>query len=64
MAGVIDLYERAVGGAATETLFWESPESKNTYDWSLDGKWIVYAAIGVVSQPDASRWNIFDDDDV
>ena len=41
--GVIDLYERSVGGGATETLVWESPESKNVYDWSMDGKWILFA---------------------
>jgi eukaryotic-like serine/threonine-protein kinase len=41
--GVIDLYERSVSGAAPETLLWESPESKNAYDWSSDGRWIVFA---------------------
>ena len=41
--GVVDLYERSVGNAATETLVWESSESKNGLDWSLDGKWILFA---------------------
>ena len=41
--GVVDLYERSVGGAPTETLVLESPESKNTLDWSLDGNWILFA---------------------
>ena len=41
--GVVDLYERSVGGTATETLVWESSESKNPLDWSLDGKWILFA---------------------
>src|SRR5688572_14303728 len=41
--GVVDLYERSVGSAATETLVWESSESKNGLDWSLDGKWILFA---------------------
>ena len=49
--GVVDLYERSVGGAAAETLVWESPESKNTYDWSSDGKWIVFA----VQHPTTAR---------
>ena len=49
--GVIDLYERSVGGAATETLVWESPEGKNAYDWSSDGKWIVFA----VQNPTTAR---------
>jgi Tol biopolymer transport system component len=41
--GVVDLYERSVGGAGAETLLRESPESKNAYDWSSDGRWIVFA---------------------
>jgi Tol biopolymer transport system component len=41
--GVVDLYERSVGSTATETLVWESSESKNPLDWSLDGKWILFA---------------------
>ena len=40
--GVVDLYERSAGGAATEMLVWESPESKNALDWSPDGKWILF----------------------
>ena len=40
--GVVDLYERSVGGAPTETLVLESPESKNALDWSLDGNWILF----------------------
>ena len=41
--GVVDLYERSADGAATETLVWESPESKNALDWSPDGNWILFA---------------------
>ncbi len=41
--GIVDLYERSVGGPATDTLVWESSEGKNALDWSLDGKWIVFA---------------------
>ena len=41
--GVVDLYERSVGSTATETLVWESSESKNALDWSPDGKWILFA---------------------
>ena len=41
--GVVDLYERSVGGAPTETLVLESPESKNPLDWSLDSNWILFA---------------------
>jgi Tol biopolymer transport system component len=40
--GVVDLYERSLGGG-TETPLLESPESKNVYDWSSDGQWILFA---------------------
>jgi Tol biopolymer transport system component len=40
--GVLDLYEKAVDGAGTESLLLESPEHKNIYDWSLDGRFILY----------------------
>lgn len=41
--GVVDLYERSVGGVAAEPVLLESGESKNLYDWSSDGRWIVFA---------------------
>jgi Tol biopolymer transport system component len=41
--GVVDLYERSFSGGVTETTLLESPESKNVYDWSADGKWILFA---------------------
>jgi len=56
--GVIDLYERSDSGAAPETLLWESPESKNAYDWSSDGRWIVFATRSPKTARDlwALRW--------
>ena len=39
--GAVDLYEKQLGGA--ETVLYASPESKNTYDWSPDGRWILFA---------------------
>ncbi|HET9362004.1 MAG TPA: protein kinase [Vicinamibacterales bacterium] len=41
--GVIDIYERSVSGGGTETPVWESHESKEVYDWSSDGRWILFA---------------------
>jgi Tol biopolymer transport system component len=41
--GVVDLYERSVSGVGAETVAFESAESKNLYDWSRDGRWIVFA---------------------
>jgi serine/threonine protein kinase len=40
--GVLDLYEKSVSGGA-EAVVWESPETKNVYDWSSDGRWLVFA---------------------
>jgi Tol biopolymer transport system component len=40
--GVVDLYEKAVGSAGTETLLAASSEHKHANDWSPDGRFIVY----------------------
>jgi dipeptidyl aminopeptidase/acylaminoacyl peptidase len=42
--GVIDLYLKSASGAGPESLLWKSAESKNVYDWSSDGRWIVFAS--------------------
>ena len=39
--GVVDLYEKPLSGG-NETLLWESSESKNIYDWSSDGRFILF----------------------
>jgi Tol biopolymer transport system component len=47
--GAIDLYEKPLGG--TETLLYESAESKNPLDWSPDGRWLLFA----VQNPKTAR---------
>jgi Tol biopolymer transport system component len=42
--GVLDLYEKPVAGGGPESLLFESPEHKNLYDWSLDGRFILYGS--------------------
>jgi Tol biopolymer transport system component len=42
--GVLDLYEKPVAGAGAESLLLASPEHKNIYDWSFDGRFILYAS--------------------
>jgi eukaryotic-like serine/threonine-protein kinase len=42
--GVMDLYEKPVSGRATETVLLASSESKNALDWTLDGRFILYAS--------------------
>jgi len=39
--GVVDLFEKPLSGG-NETLVWESSESKNAYDWSMDGRFILF----------------------
>jgi serine/threonine protein kinase len=39
--GVYDLYVKPIGGGTEEVLL-ESPENKNVYDWSPDGRFILY----------------------
>jgi eukaryotic-like serine/threonine-protein kinase len=41
--GLGDIYQKPVGGAGTEELLLKSSESKNTLDWSADGRFILYA---------------------
>jgi eukaryotic-like serine/threonine-protein kinase len=43
-AGVLDLYVKAVDGAGNGTLLWSSSEPKGAYDWSADGRFILYAS--------------------
>jgi Tol biopolymer transport system component/predicted Ser/Thr protein kinase len=37
-----DIYQKTVGGAGEEELFFESPQFKSVDDWSLDGRYVVY----------------------
>jgi len=40
--GVLNLYEKSVNGG-TETVLYETAESKNGMDWSSDGQWLLFA---------------------
>ena len=42
--GVLDVYEKSASGAGPESLLLESPEHKNLYDWSRDGRFILYGS--------------------
>lgn len=41
--GPLDIYQKSAGGAGAETPLLETPESKNLYDWSRDGRFILYS---------------------
>ena len=43
---VLDLYQIAASGAGSEEIFFESPENKQSLDWSLDGRFITYGTYG------------------
>jgi Tol biopolymer transport system component len=40
--GVADLYRTRARGGGNEELLWESPHTKNTDDWSPDGRFLLY----------------------
>jgi Tol biopolymer transport system component len=40
--GVLDLYEKMLGGAGNGNLLWSSSEHKRPMDWSQDGRFILY----------------------
>lgn len=42
--GLPDFYEKPVSGTGTETLLFASSEFKNIFDWSADGRFILYTS--------------------
>jgi Tol biopolymer transport system component len=40
--GIFDLYQRASSGVGNEDLLLKSDELKSSYDWSPDGRWLLY----------------------
>jgi hypothetical protein len=44
--GVFDLYQKAVSGAGSEEILFESKENKQPFDWSSDGRFIAYITYG------------------
>jgi Tol biopolymer transport system component len=42
--GILDLYEKHVGGSSTESMLLASAEHKNALDWSPDGRHLLYAS--------------------
>jgi serine/threonine protein kinase/Tol biopolymer transport system component len=47
-AGIFDLYQKASSGVGNEDLLLQSNEAKYPYDWSSDGRWLLY---GVLAGP-------------
>jgi dipeptidyl aminopeptidase/acylaminoacyl peptidase len=43
--GGVDFYEGSVSSPGAERVLLESPENKNAWDWSPDGRWILYSAL-------------------
>jgi hypothetical protein len=44
--GIFDLYQKAVSGAGSEEILFESKENKQPLDWSWDGRFITYCTYG------------------
>ncbi len=44
--GRLDIYQKAVSGVGGEELLFESAVDKYPYDWSLDGRYIIYITAG------------------
>jgi Tol biopolymer transport system component len=59
--GVLDLYEKPVAGTEAESLLLESPEHKNLYDWSLDGRYILYTIQNAKTAQDLWALPLFGD---
>jgi Tol biopolymer transport system component/predicted Ser/Thr protein kinase len=45
-AGVYDIYEQASSGVGSEDVLLKSGEPKYPYDWSPDGRWLLYGVLG------------------
>jgi dipeptidyl aminopeptidase/acylaminoacyl peptidase len=41
-----DLYEKASSGIGNEDSLLKSMETKSSYDWSRDGRWLLYGLLG------------------
>jgi len=41
--GLYDLYQKPVAGAGAEEILFESSENKNIHDWSVDGRFVLFA---------------------
>jgi eukaryotic-like serine/threonine-protein kinase len=53
---VYNLYQKAANGAGNEELVMQSSESKYPYDWSRDGRFVVYAAFGSGKEATGRLW--------
>jgi Tol biopolymer transport system component len=40
--GIFDIYQKASSGVGNEDLLLKSSEAKFPYDWSPDGRWLIY----------------------
>lgn len=57
--GVLDLYVKQIDGNEPERVLLESGEDKNAYDWSADGRFILYSTQSAATRRDL--WAILAD---
>lgn len=60
---MLNLYERSLTGASTstDTLLLDTPDHKNTCDWSADARFVLYAVQSVTSAADLWALPLFGD---
>ena len=50
--GVLDLYLKPSNGSGAEARLVESPNTKQSQDWSADGRWLVYYEVNLTTGRD------------
>ena len=51
-----DLYQKRSSGAGEEGILLQDPQRKYPYDWSSDGRYVVYAVFGSTQGQTADLW--------
>ncbi|MBI4479494.1 MAG: serine/threonine-protein kinase [Acidobacteria bacterium] len=55
-SGSYDFYQRPSNGFGNDELVFQSDDSKYPYDWSSDGRFVVYAAFGTGKGTTSDLW--------
>jgi len=55
-SGYYDFYQKSSNGSGNDELVFQSGDSKYPYDWSADGRFVVYAAFGSGRGTTADLW--------
>jgi eukaryotic-like serine/threonine-protein kinase len=50
--GTLNLYQRSSNGTGQDELLFESKETKSPFDWSRDGKFLIFGSLGAKTNVD------------